>query len=214
VIGVIRDFHFQSFHSKIEPLIIRLRNPNSNFGFVSAMNSISIKIEGEKTSEVIEHLKEEWKEIDASYPFDFEFLDDAIQRHYEKDQRFGQLFLGFALISILITCLGLLGISMLTIEQRTKEIGIRKILGASAPSIVQLLTTYFVRLLAISTLLSIPIGYWIMEKWLSNFSYRVDVTVLWILVAGFLVGAISISVVGIQSWRASSMNPVDSLRSE
>jgi putative ABC transport system permease protein len=214
VIGVIRDFHFQSFHSKIEPLIIRLRNPNSNFGFISAMNSISIKIEGEKTSEVIEHLKEEWKEIDASYPFDFEFLDDAIQRHYEKDQRFGQLLLGFALISILITCLGLLGISMLTIEQRTKEIGIRKILGASAPSIVQLLTTYFVRLLAISTLLSIPIGYWIMEKWLSNFSYRVDVTVLWIIVAGFLVAAISMSVVGIQSWRASSMNPVDSLRSE
>ncbi|MBY0436237.1 MAG: ABC transporter permease, partial [Cyclobacteriaceae bacterium] len=132
VIGVVKDFHYQSFHSKIEPLIIRLKNPNDGrYGSVAAMNTLSLELSGSEFSTVLASLKQAWKDIDPVYPFHFEFLDDRIQKQYENDERLCELFLMFSVIAIAITCLGLLGISLLTIEQRTKELGIRKILGAS-----------------------------------------------------------------------------------
>jgi putative ABC transport system permease protein len=215
VIGVVRDFHFQSFHSKIEPLIIRLRNPeNNSMGFASAINSISLKVSGNNLQSLLTNLKHEWKNIDPVYPFDFEFLDTKIQKHYEEDQRFGELFVTFSLVSIVITCLGLFGISLLTIEQRTKEIGIRKILGASAANLIGLLTGQFVKLLIASIVVAVPVGYWVTEKWLSGFSYRIDVSMVVILFSSVIVVFVAIVTVGVQALKASNMNPVDSLRSE
>lgn len=215
VIGVVRDFHFQSFRSKIEPLVIRLRNPeNNSVGSSLAITSVSLKVSGNNLQGLITDLKQTWKNLDPVYPFDFEFLDAKIQKHYEADERFGKLFITFTFISIIITCLGLFGISLLTIEQRTKEIGIRKILGASARNLITLLTGQFVKLLVVSIVVAAPLGYWVMERWLSDFSYRINVSLVIILFSFVTVALVAVVTVGIQALKASNLNPVDSLRSE
>ncbi len=215
VIGVVRDFHFQSFRSKIEPLVIRLRNPENNSGGSSlAITSVSLKVSGNSLQGLITDLKQTWKNLDPVYPFDFEFLDAKIQKHYEADERFGKLFITFTFISIIITCLGLFGISLLTIEQRTKEIGIRKILGASARNLITLLTGQFIKLLVVSMVVAAPLGYWVMERWLSDFSYRINVSFVIILFSFMTVALVAVVTVGIQALKAANDNPVDSLRSE
>ncbi len=215
VIGVVRDFHFQSFRSKIEPLVIRLRNPENNSGRSSlAITSVSLKVTGNNLQRLINDLKQTWKNLDPVYPFDFEFLDAKIQKHYEADERFGKLFITFSMISIIITCLGLFGISLLTMEQRTKEIGIRKILGASTKNLIALLTSQFVKLLAVSVVVAAPLGYWAMHRWLSDFAYRINISVMVIISASIIVTLVAIVTVGMQALKAANDNPVDSLRSE
>jgi putative ABC transport system permease protein len=215
VIGVVRDFHFQSFRSKIEPLVIRLRNPENNSGGSSlAITSVSLKVTGNNLQGLINDLKQTWKNLDPVYPFDFEFLDAKIQKHYEADERFGKLFITFSMISIIITCLGLFGISLLTMEQRTKEIGIRKILGASTKNLIALLTSQFVKLLAVSVVVAAPLGYWAMHRWLSDFAYRINISVMVIISASIIVTLVAIVTVGVQALKAANDNPVDALRSE
>lgn len=215
VIGVVRDFHFQSFRSKIEPLVIRLRNPEHNAAHaVLGITSVSLKVSGENGAALLAALQQTWKQIDDRYPFDFAFLDSQIQAHYEADERFGKLFITFSVISILITALGLFGISLLTIEQRTKEIGIRKILGASAKNLVTLLTGQFIKLLAVALVVAAPAGYWAMERWLADFSYRIHVSVVVLAVAAVVVAAVALLTVGIQALKAAGRNPVESLRAE
>lgn len=214
VIGIVKDFHYQSFHTKIEPLIIRLKVPGQTGSFASSINTISLKISGKNIPALITGLEQDWKSVVPAYPFDFEFLDAKIQKHYENDQRLGQLFIVFSVISIMITCLGLLGITLLTVEQRTKEIGIRKILGATTLQLASLLSKRFVTLLVCSMAIAIPAGYWIMDKWLQNFSYRIAIS--WTLagVAVLTIGLITLLTVGYQSLKAARNNPVDALRSE
>jgi putative ABC transport system permease protein len=195
--------------------VIRLRNPENNSGGSSlAITSVSLKVTGNNLQGLINDLKQTWKNLDPVYPFDFEFLDAKIQKHYEADERFGKLFITFSMISIIITCLGLFGISLLTMEQRTKEIGIRKILGASTKNLIALLTSQFVKLLAVSVVVAAPLGYWAMHRWLSDFAYRINISVMVIISASIIVTLVAIVTVGVQALKAANDNPVDALRSE
>lgn len=214
VIGVVGDFHYQSFHSKIEPLIIRLKDPAEVSRFASSITTLSLKISGSNVTSLVSALERDWKAVEPVHPFDLEFLDSKIQRFYEDDARLGQLFIAFSGVSIMLTCLGLFGITLLMIEQRTKELGIRKILGATTFQLTALLSRRFIRLLLFAVILAIPAGYWAIDQWLQNFSYRIQISWILPLAAVLSVALITLLTVGYQSLKAARNNPVDALRNE
>ena len=206
VIGVLEDFHFRSLKEEIAPLILRVRPERFDF--------ISLKVETENLSGLLSKLQEKWKEIDPVYPFIYEVMEGIFDRTYRRDQQLGRGFSYFSLISILIACLGLLGMIAFLTQQRTKEIGIRKVHGASVIRIVGLLNKEILILVALANLIAWPAGYFIMDNWLKNFAYRVPIDPLVFLgsaAAAFIIAAATLSV---QSIRAASANPIDALRYE
>jgi ABC-type antimicrobial peptide transport system permease subunit len=207
VVGVLKDFHFQSLHQPILPLIIRL-NDNERRG-----NAL-IRIEGGKTKEALSGLEKIWKELNPSFPFNYQFADEEYQKLYTSEQVVGKLARYFAGLAIFICCLGLLGLAMFTAEQRIKEIGIRKVLGASVSSLFTLMSRDFLLLVMVAFLIAAPLGYWVMTNWLENFAYRTPVGV-WIFVfAGMIAVIITLFTVSFQALKAAMANPVRNLRSE
>jgi ABC-type antimicrobial peptide transport system permease subunit len=200
VIGVIKDFHFRSLHEKITPLIMYQQDP---FFF-----TLALKINSDKAIGEIEAI---WSKFFPNDPFEYVFIDDAFNNLYQSDIRTSRLALIFSILAILIALLGLFGLSTFAIERRTKEIGIRKVMGASVASIIYLLTREFLALVAIAFVIAAPVSWWAMSRWLENFAYRIDITV-WIFVAGAAITLIIAMVAtGIQAIKAATEDPVKAI---
>jgi putative ABC transport system permease protein len=205
VIGVVKDFHFQTLRNSIAPLAIFFGNSNSIISFRTNTADIS---------SVIKKLKVTWNEMAPGQPFSYSFLDERFENMYRGEQRISEIFGTFAFLAIFIGCLGLFSLSAFITEQKTKEIGIRKVLGSSSTLIVTMLSKEFVKLVVIAFIIASPIAYYLMNKWLMEFEYKTDLS-LWIfLSAGLISLAIAVATVSYQAVKAAIANPVDSLRSE
>lgn len=204
IVGVIKDFHNHSFLEKVPPLTLRV-DP-------SHLTNITIDITSANVSATVAKLESEWKNIAPSLPFIYFFADDAYNHQYIAQQRFGSLFICFAIIAIVISCLGLLGLSAFNTVQRKKEIGIRKVLGASASSITAMLSKDFVRLIVIALLLASPISWWAMHSWLQGFAYRIAIPVWVFLLSGASAILIALFTVSFQSIKAAMANPINSIK--
>jgi putative ABC transport system permease protein len=207
VIGVVSDFNGLSLHEKVPAVIIRCE-PKAEFG------QMYIRIAPENVSQTLAFIQKKWNSFYPEEAFNFSFVDDNLQKLYTADKRVGQLFGTFAILGILIACLGLFALISLTVQQKVKEIGIRKVLGAGVGSIVALLSTDFLKLVVLSMLIASPAAWYAMHKWLQDFAYRIDVE--WWVFAVAAVGALFIAFVTVsfQSVKAATANPVKSLRSE
>jgi putative ABC transport system permease protein len=209
IIGVVKDFHFESLHQKIIPLLFQLPSVRNSF-----YNRISIKIDGNNVKSAINTIEDTWHKYLPETPFDFTFLDDKFAQLYNSEQQHGSLFTIFSCIAIFIACLGLFGLSAFTITQRVKEIGVRKVLGASVPQIVTELSKDFLKLVLIASVIALPLAWVFMSKWLLDFAFRVNIS-WWVLVlAGVIALIIAFVTISFQSIKAALANPVKSLRSE
>jgi putative ABC transport system permease protein len=207
IIGVLKNYNINSLHERIRPLIIDVKE-YENFGV------IIVRTEAGKTKEAIESLTEVYKSINPEYPFSVRFVEDDQNRMYQGERTMTRLSNVFAVLAIAISCLGLLGLIMFSAEQRTREIGIRKAMGATVSSIVGLLSRDFVKIVVISFVIATPFAAWLMTRWLNGFAYKIDLS-LWIFasagIASLVIALLTISFQAVQSARA---NPVDSLRAE
>jgi putative ABC transport system permease protein len=206
VVGVVKDFHFESLRNNIGALGFFLRT--------DATGMMAIRFDASNTSGFVDKMKNSWSEFSTGQPFNYAFLDERFDRMYMAEQRLGSIFVTFAAIAIFIACLGLLALAAFTAEQRTKEIGIRKVLGASVAGIVQLLAKDFLRLVIVALVIASPVAWYVMNTWLRDFAYHVGIS-WWIFgLAGLIAIAIALLMVSFQSIRAAIANPVESLRSE
>ena len=206
IIGIVKDFHFQSLHSPIGPLVLTWRE--------SALSQAMIRISGRDISGVLGFIRETWNDFSPEYPFEYHFLDDSLNRLYQFEERFGNIFLSFAILALCIACLGLFGLASYMTQQKTKEIGVRKVLGSSVSQIVLLLTKEFTRWVLIANIIAWPVAYFGMNRWLVNFAYRVDVQVSIFLASAIIALLIAVITVGYQTVKAAMANPVESLRYE
>lgn len=211
VLGIMGDFNFESMHQQITPMILLVGGPMKD-GL--SFNNISIKIAGNDPTSTIATIEKSWKAYLPQIPFEYNFLDERFDKLYRSEQRQGSLFTCFAGIAIFIACLGLLGLSAFSISQRVKEIGVRKVLGASTGSIVGLLSRDFLRLVAIAALIAFPIAWFTMHSWLRDFAYRISIQWWIFIVAGILAAGVALITISFQAIRAALANPVKSLRSE
>jgi ABC-type antimicrobial peptide transport system permease subunit len=207
IVGVLKDYNFSSMHGPILPLILR-NGENESWG------NILVRTEAGKTKQALNSLEKVWKSINPKFPFTYSFANENFNRLYKSEQMVSKLSGYFAFLGIFICCLGLLGLTMFTVEQRTREIGIRKVLGASVISLFALLSRQFIVLVLLALLVAAPFAYWAMDNWLQNFAYRVGIEWWVFALAALGMIAIALITVSFQSIRAVFMNPVKSLRSE
>lgn len=208
VIGVVKDFHFQSLETEIEPMLFHMDHAQGG------INSIAIKIEEGMIAETLPKLEEVWAEIAPFTPFNYWFLDDAVAQQYEQYQRWLKIMGSSTFIAILIACLGLFGLAGLTAVNKTKEIGIRKVLGAGIKQIILLLNKDIVTLIFISLVIAGPISWYVMNQWLTDFTYRITIGADVFIISAFFAFLIAIATISYHSIRAANANPVDSLKSE
>lgn len=206
VVGVVKDFHFQSLHETIQPLIFHIQ-PDGYGVF-----SIRVRLEG--MTETLAVIEQTIKTYSPQHLFDYSFMEDEFAALYESEQQLGRIFIYFAVLAIVIACLGLFGLASFVTAQRTKEVGIRKVLGATESGILALLATDFMKLVGAAALLAIPIAYFSMDRWLDNFAFRVDLGVGTFLFAVTLALFIALATVGYHVLKSVRANPVDSLRYE
>ncbi len=204
--AVVRDFNFSSLHQPVSPLVIFL-GPEY-------VNEMFVKVKGSDIPATLQFLQKTWKEWAPYRPFDYHFLDDDYNHLYIAEQRTAKVFTIFSTLAILLACLGLLAMAAYTTVQRTKEIGIRKVLGASAPNITLLISKDFVKLVIIAIVISVPVAWWAMHRWLNDFAYRISIHWWVFAAAGALAVFIALITVSYQAIKAAVANPVDSLRTE
>jgi putative ABC transport system permease protein len=205
IIGVMKDFHIASLKEDIDAVSLHLGD---------GAYAMAVKIETGDFPNAITQIEGIWNSIVPGEPFDYYFMEDAFDNTYQSEQRLGNIFIIFTVLSLLIACLGLFGLAAFNAEKRTKEIGVRKVLGASVGQISMKLTLDFLKLVGIAILISLPLGWFAMDKWLEDFSYRINIP-WWIFVlAAFLAVLISVITVSFQSIKAAIANPVKSLRTE
>lgn len=205
VIGVIEDFHFESLRDKIEPLAMVLG---------TSPNIISVKLNAGDMSGALMGIEAVWKKFSPNQPIRYTFLDESFARMYDDVQRMGRIFISAAVLAIIVACLGLFALSAFMVEQRSKEISIRLVLGASLKSIFNLLTLNFLKLVLISIVIAVPIAWYSMQQWLQDFTYRTEISWDIFLLAGAMAVLIAVLTISYQAIRAGLMNPVDSLKSE
>jgi putative ABC transport system permease protein len=206
VVGVVEDFNFETMRQSVDPLCIVLGGGGSTI--------ISVKIKSADAKNAIASVASLWKTFAPSQPFRYTFLDEGFKNMYADVQRMGRIFTSFAILAIIIACLGLFALSAFMAEQRNKEIGIRKVLGASVSSITTMLSKDFVKLVVIAFLIAAPIAWWAMTKWLQDFAYRIPISWWMFAIAGFISVLIALATISFQSIKAAMMNPVKSLKSE
>ena len=207
VIGVVKDFHVTSLHQKIEPLIFFLAPPMES-------DNLYVKIKPENATQSLAFIQKTYREFDSYNPYETYFLDQNFASQYKDDNQKRNLFMLFASLAIVIACLGLFGLAAFTIEQRTKEIGIRKVLGASIESILVLVTREFVWLVSIAFVIACPIALWGINKWLQDFAYKAEIHWWTFAIAGILAVAIALLTVSFQALKTAIANPVKSLRTD
>jgi len=205
VIGVMEDFHFESLRENIGPLVMFLDESRGN---------ISFRLKTQDVSSVIDLLEQQWKQFLPNQPFEYSFLDERFEQMYQSEHKIGKIFTVFASLAIFIGCLGLFGLAAFTAEQRTKEIGIRKVLGATSPRIIRLLLKEFVILVGIANLIAWPVAYLVMNRWLTDFAYRISPHILIFIFAGILTLVVALLTVSFQAVKAALADPIRSLRYE
>jgi len=206
VAGVVRDFHFSSLRQKIGPAVF-YSQPKAQWVFY-------VKTTGAEAARAIASAETLWKKYEPAYPFESKFMEESFDKMYRQEQRVGQMFKAFGVIAMFISCLGLFGLSAFMVQKRLKEIGIRKVLGASVMGVMALLTIDFLKLVVLAMGIASPIAWYFMQKWLSDFAYRIDIQWWMFVVASLIAIAIAFLTVSFQSIRAALANPVRSLRSE
>jgi putative ABC transport system permease protein len=208
VIGVIKDFNYASLHERVKPLVLLL-DPS-----YAAIRYLYVKLAPGNFSEALALLQNNWREIAPSQPFDYYFLDADFDQRYRAEERWAHIVAYAMLFAIAIACIGLFGLSALTVAKRTKEIGIRKVLGASIFSVVRLLTKEFVLLIALANLLAWPVAYFAMQQWLQDFAYRINVSLWPFILSGIFALGAALLTVSFQAVKAALANPVEALRYE
>jgi putative ABC transport system permease protein len=206
IVGIVEDFHMHSLHFPIMPLYIFL-DPKSFF-------YVSVKIRETNIAATLAFVRETWKRFEPNYPFEYSYFNEIFDRDYRKEQRLGTMFRSFAGLAILIACLGLVGLASFTAERKTKEIGIRKVLGASSSGVIILLSREFMKWVVLANVIAWPIGYFAMKSWLRSFAYKTSLTVPMFLGAGLGAFLIAAAVISLQTYKAASANPADSIRYE
>jgi len=206
IIGVVKDFHSQSLHKKINPIVLKLDS--------YWLNYVYVKVNSENFNQALAVIKNSWLKFNPDYPFEYHFLDDSLDRMYKSEQHIGEIFKYFTLLAIFIACLGLFGLASFITERRSKEVGIRKTLGASVPGIVVMLSKEFSIWILISNLIAWPLAWLIMNKWLQNFAYRIDLPWWVFVLSGSIALLIALLTVSSQAIKAAISNPLDSLRYE
>lgn len=209
IIGVVKDYHFQSLHQEIKPMALTIAPI-----FEPPNGYLIVHVKSNDYPELIASFQKSWAKINPHSPFEYSFLDQDFQKNYEKDNRTAQLIRYFTVIAVVIACLGLFGLATFTAEQRRKEIGVRKVLGAGVAQLVALLSGDFIKLVTVAIVLAIPVAYYMMNTWLQSFAYRIDMEWWVFVVAGLIAILIALFTVSFQAIRASMVNPVKSLRSE
>jgi putative ABC transport system permease protein len=205
ILGVVRNFHFESLRQNIGALCMYL-GPSTD--------AIAFRLNGENIAATVKNIEALWKKMAPSEPFTYSFLNEDFNRMYESEQRSGKIFISFAILAILIACLGLFGLATYAAEQRTKEIGIRKVLGATVGSIANMLSRDFLKLVIIAALLAFPLAWWAMHTWLQNFAYRIDISWWVFVIAGMIAILIALFTISFKAIKAALANPVKSLRTE
>ncbi len=206
VIGVVRDFHYKSLHHEIEPLIIM-----TGGGWI---DYLSIRIRSDDIATTLDFLKTRWREVVSNRPFDYFFFNDDYDKLYRTEEQIGTLFGLFSILAIFVASLGLFGLASFTAQLRIKEIGIRKVLGASISNLVLMLSKEFTLLVGIANLIAWPIAYYAMHRWLQDFAYRIDLEIWAFVLSGLLALFIALTTVSYQAWKVARTNPVDALRYE
>ncbi|GAB4056092.1 ABC transporter permease [Spirosoma litoris] len=206
IIGLISDFHIQSLHQPIAPLILAFDDKNASYFLV--------KLRAGQTTQALADIKRITAEFNPNYPFAYQFIDEVYGRLYQSEQQLSALINYFGILAVVISCLGLFGLATFTAEQRTKEIGVRKVLGATVASLVTLLSQDFLKLVIIAIVIASPLAWWVTNQWLQNFAYKTDISWWIFALAGLLAIGIALLTVSYQSIKAALMNPVKSLRSE
>ncbi|MEI9957055.1 MAG: FtsX-like permease family protein [Ferruginibacter sp.] len=208
IVGVINDFHFESMHQKITPIILIVANGPNRYG------RISIKLNTANIPAALTFIESTWKKFLPETPYEYNFLDTNFKKLYESEQKQATIFTLFACIAIFIACLGLFGLSAFSITQRIKEIGIRKVLGASTGSIVSLLSGDFLKLVALAAIIAFPVAWYAMDSWLQDFAYRTSISWWIFIAAGIIAASIALFTIIFQAIKAALANPVKNLRTE
>ena len=206
VIGVVKDFHYNSLHNKIDPIVILLSD--------RPLRNISLKVRQENIKNTINYIKGKWNEFCPTFPFDYTFLDEDLNEQYIAEQKIGRVFTYFSVLCIFIACLGLFGLAAYTAEQRTKEISIRKVMGASVSNIVIILSKEFSIWVILANIIAWPIAYLALKKWLENFAYSVNLSIFIFLEAGVLALIIALITISFRSIKAALTNPAEALKYE
>jgi len=215
IIGVVKDFHFASLKLEVKPMVMSLiyKGDEDYMNTYATVNYFSLRIGTEDVQGTLKLIEATYKKF-TDYPFSFSFLDERIDRMYRSEQKLGQSFITFSMMAVFIACLGLFGLASFTAEQKTKEIGIRRILGASIPGVVVLQIRIFFKWLILSSLIACPVAYIIMNRWMQDFAYRADIRIWFFAAAPLIAAMIALFTVSFQSVKAAVANPVDSLRYE
>ncbi len=206
VIGVVRDFHYASFREEIAPLVLHMS--------AGAPNYLSIRLKGNDILKTMSLIKEKWQEFYPGHPFEYIFLDESFDTLYKSEEKMGTIFQAFTVLGLFISCLGLYGLSSYLLEQRTKEIGIRKVLGASLSRILLMVSREFIKWVVLANIAAWPIIYFAMKEWLENFAYRISIPTWAFFLSAAIVTATSLLTISYQSTKAALTNPADSLRYE
>jgi putative ABC transport system permease protein len=207
VVGIVKDFHFRDLHSPIEPYGFQLVT-NGRYNYIIA------NAKSDDMAATLRSVETAWLKLNPNEPFEYNFLDDNFQKNYEADQRLSAIVKYFTILAILISCLGLFGLATFSAEQRTKEIGVRKVLGASVGSIVGLLSKEFLKLVFIAAVIGSPIAWWVMHTWLQDFAYRTNIGWIVFVITTTIALLIALLTISFQAIKAAIMNPVTSLRTE
>jgi putative ABC transport system permease protein len=206
VIGVIKDFHYKSLYEKVSPAVLIIYPP--------IVAKVAVKVKTADLNKTIVDIKNTWSKFSPAVPLDYNFIDENFDKMYKADEKLGGLLWIFTAIAIFVGCLGLFGLIALSAEQRVKEIGIRKVLGASAGNIIALLSKNFIQLIVVSLLIASPVAWWVMNKWLEDFAYKININWEVFMLAGAAALVVAMLTLSFQAIKAAIANPVTSLRSE
>lgn len=207
IIGVVRDFHIESLHRSIEPVALVMEKYRT-------YPSLLIRMRSGQMLETIDMLKSTWKKVEPAQRFELSFLDESLNQQYANEVYWFRVLSHSALVAVLLSCLGLFGLASLAVARRTKEIGIRKVLGASVHHVMWLFSRDFIKLLLIANIIAYPVAYWMMNQWLTNFAYRIELGIGVFGIAGILTLLVALLTVNFQTLKAARRNPVDALRDE
>ncbi|MFW2477427.1 MAG: ABC transporter permease, partial [Sediminibacterium sp.] len=205
IVGVVKNFHFESLRQQIGPVCMKL----GSRGWIGCF-----KIASNNIPDLIKQVESKWKSMAPSLAFSYRFLDESFENMYRSEQRMGSIAFSFSLLAIIIACLGLFGLATYMAEQRTKEIGIRKVLGATISNITTMLSKDFLLLVFIATIIAFPVSWWVMNNWLQGFAFRINIEWWVFILSGFIAILIAMITVSAQAIKASLTNPVKSLRTE
>jgi putative ABC transport system permease protein len=205
VVGVMADYHQTGMYNEIESLMLVYRERN---------NIVYIKMSGNNMEQTMSFIESKWKEVLPDQPYSYTFLSENLNSQFEADEKRGFIFTMFTILAILIACLGLFGLASYMVEQRTREIGIRKVFGANESIIVRLISKDFIILITVAIIIAVPVAWYLMSNWLENYVYRTNIGVILVLLAGLLTIIITFITISYKAYQAAILNPANSIRTE